>query len=72
MFNNVQISIDGMVCSACVASVERALERTQGVADVAVNLDNGEAFVAYESDKISVNSLLKAVDEAGFEASIND
>ncbi len=59
------LSIDGMMCNHCTASVKKALESFPGIRDVEVSLENKEAsFEA--SDKISDEVLKKLIDDAGF------
>ena len=63
--DKVEISIEGMTCSACVNSVTRVLSRVPGVANVNVDLDAGRALVA---GNVSPDSLIAAVEKAGYGA----
>ena len=58
------ISIDGMNCGHCSASVEKALRAVAGVGDVAVSLEKKNAVVTH--DNASVDALRAAVTGAGF------
>jgi copper chaperone len=59
------IKIKGMSCQHCVASTKKALEGVQGITDVSVDLDKGEA--CYEGS-VPFETVEKAVSAIGFEA----
>lgn len=65
-----QLVIGGMTCVACVGSVEKALQQVIGVTDVTVNFATQQAEVIGVTD---TDSLIKAVEKAGYQATlIND
>ncbi len=64
----IQLHIEGMTCAACVARVERALKRVEGVQEAVVNLATESATVLVEPDAVPVERLLQAVDVAGYRA----
>ncbi len=59
------IKVKGMSCSHCTGAVQDALEKLDGVKNVVVDLDKGEA--SYEGGGDS-NEACKAVEAVGFEA----
>ncbi len=61
------IVIDGMHCASCVASVEKALKRLDGVADASVNLATETASVSYDPNKVDTNDFKNAVEDVGYE-----
>ena len=63
--SELRLSIGGMMCAGCVASVEAALSGVNGVDKAQVNLGERTAFV---SGTASVEALKAAVEKAGFEA----
>jgi copper chaperone len=58
------VTIAGMSCGGCVASVQKALARI-GVerADVEV----GSAVVEYDEAKVSHEAVVEAIEDAGFD-----
>ncbi len=60
------ITVNGMSCQHCQASVEKALSAVQGVASAKVNLAKKTATVTLASD-VADDALMNAVREAGFE-----
>jgi Cu+-exporting ATPase len=65
----IRLPIEGMTCASCVSRVERALQRVPGVAKAEVNLATETATVAL-ADGASPDSLVAAVRDAGYEASL--
>ena len=65
----VELSINGMTCGHCVASVTEELSEVPGVLNVEVILNSGatsKATVAANTE-LDDNALRDAVSEAGFE-----
>lgn len=61
--------IKGMTCSACSASVERAVKKINGVRDVNVNLLSNSLSVDVPKDMDDA-VIIRAVQRAGYEASL--
>ena len=66
----VTLDVEGMTCAACQAHVERALRDTEGVSDASVNLMTHSARVVYQPSVAKLDSLVEAVREAGYDASL--
>ena len=62
------LNVQGMTCAACVRRIERALERVPGVAEANVNLPLHRATVRFDPSQASVPELVKAIEDAGYEA----
>ena len=60
------IKVKGMSCQHCVASVTKALSEIEGIADVQVNLEKGEATFT-ESNPVPDQSIKDAISKIGFE-----
>ena len=59
------LKIEGMTCKHCVMAVEKALGEVEGVKNVQVNLDRGEAtFEAAGS--VDLDAAKAAVEKAGY------
>lgn len=63
----VVFRVGGVTCSSCVASIETALERLDGVENVAVSVLQGQAVVKYLPDTLSAKEIKEAVEDTGFE-----
>ena len=64
------LNVEGMTCAACQSHVERALRDTEGVSDASVNLMTNSAKVVYQPAVTRLDSLVEAVREAGYNASL--
>ncbi|MGI9252495.1 MAG: heavy metal translocating P-type ATPase, partial [Thermomicrobiales bacterium] len=63
---DLTIPIEGMTCASCVRRVEKALERTPGVASASVNLATERASVSYDPAAADLGALRQAVESAGY------
>lgn len=63
----IALSVPGVHCGACIATVERVLAGEAGVHSARVNLTLKRATVEAEAD-VDVNQLIRALDGAGYEA----
>jgi Cu+-exporting ATPase len=57
--------VEGMTCAGCVAAVERKLNGMDGV-EATVSLPSESATIEYDENRVSVDDLLQAVEDAGF------
>jgi Cu+-exporting ATPase len=64
------IPVTGMTCAACSGRVQRALEKTPGVASAAVNLMTGDATVAFDPSVVAAEKLAATIQSAGYGASL--
>jgi Cu+-exporting ATPase len=62
----IRLGIKGMTCASCVARVERALKRAEGVEEARVNLTTEEVFLRLK-EGVDLKEVLKRVAEAGYE-----
>ena len=63
----ITMSVEGMTCGGCVASVTRVLKAVPGVTDVAVTLKPGSAKVTFDPAKTGAPALRSAVEDAGYD-----
>lgn len=68
----VQIGVKGMTCASCVARVERALDRVEGVQDATVNLATERATVSFDPAITAPTRLLESVEKAGYEPIVGE
>jgi len=61
----IRLSISGMTCAGCVATVEQALQNAPGVEQASVNFAEHTATV---SGSAKVETLIKAVKDSGYSA----
>lgn len=61
-----EFTVEGMTCAACSNRVERALNSAPGVRAAVVNLTTGRASVEYNPAVTDLDSLLAAIEKAGY------
>ncbi len=62
----ILLEIDGITCASCVARIEKALGRVEGVLSATVNLATTQATVAYDPARANPGQLREAVERAGY------
>lgn len=62
--------IAGMTCSSCSSSIEEGISQIGGVKSIAVSLSDGTATVTFDPELTEVELLRAAIEEMGFEASL--
>lgn len=67
---HITLNIDGMTCNGCVASVTKILQSVDGVASATVGLADKRAEVTFDATKTSVDALIAAVEDGGYDASL--
>ncbi|MCK4928462.1 MAG: copper ion binding protein, partial [Methanosarcinales archaeon] len=66
--DSVTLHITGMTCASCVQNIEKGLRKLDGVIKVSVNLTTEKGYVEYDSAKVSVKDIIKAVTDIGYGA----
>jgi copper chaperone CopZ len=64
----VTIKVEGMHCGGCSSSLEKKLKATEGVEQVTVSYEKGEAQIKYDDQKTSEAKLREAINSTGFKA----
>ena len=60
------VKVKGMSCQHCVSSVTKALSDIEGISDVQVSLEKGEATFN-ESGPVDAEKIKNAITKIGFE-----
>ncbi|XP_043560874.1 copper-transporting ATPase 1-like isoform X1 [Chiloscyllium plagiosum] len=69
--HSINISVEGMTCNSCVQTIEQQIGKLQGVCKITVSLENHNAAVMYNPEFQTPESLQEAIDDMGFEATLN-
>lgn len=65
----IELTIEGMTCASCVARVEKALKKVEGVQQANVNLATEQAWIQADAN-VSSERLIQAVQKAGYDAKL--
>jgi copper chaperone len=65
--SDVTLNVSGMTCEHCKKSVEAAVEALPGIESAKAIIQDGRVNVSFEPAKVSLDDILEAIREAGFE-----
>lgn len=60
------MSLEGLHCSDCAATIEKTVAKMSGVAEVSTSLSSGKLKVSYNPIKVSYPDLVKCVEKIGY------
>ncbi len=66
--HSFNLVIQGMSCASCVGRVEKALQNTEGVVNVSVNLATENAHIDVIQDAVTADHLIQVIKKAGYQA----
>ena len=69
---NKKFDVSGMTCSACSSHVEKSVSKLVGEGNVSVSLLTNSMQVKYDEKSVSDSDIIKAVEDAGYGASLSD
>ena len=63
----VTLPVEGMSCASCVLTIEKSLQKVDGVTAAAVNLALQTAEVKFDQQKAGINDLINTINNAGYD-----
>ena len=63
----IEVSVGGMTCAACVGRVERGLQKLEGVMAATVNLATERASIHYDPSQVTVPAIFETIKDIGYE-----
>ena len=66
--DEVTIKVQGMTCGGCARNLTKTLEALPGVSAANVSLEQANATVRYDPNKLDITAIRQAVENAGFDA----
>jgi Cu+-exporting ATPase len=66
-----KIKITGMTCSMCVRTIEKKLNKLEGVYKININLTSETASVEFDNNKVSINDIIQNIEDVGYGAKID-
>lgn len=61
------LKVAGMSCDHCVHSITKSIIALEGATDVKVDLSATTVKVEYDAEKLSVDSIKLAIEDAGYD-----
>jgi len=68
----ILLPIIGMTCANCVATLERASNKMDGVNQAVFNLSNESGMIEYDPEKLTLNDLVKRIERYGYQVLIGE
>ena len=69
-FKKISLPVEGMTCASCVARVEKALSKVDGIEDVSVNFATEKVSLSFNPDKVNEKIISSAVEDAGYKIDV--
>ncbi|MBS3782429.1 MAG: copper-translocating P-type ATPase [Candidatus Thermoplasmatota archaeon] len=63
---NKEVPIEDMHCASCAQAIEKSLDKVEGVEKSNVSYASEKASIEYDSSKVGINDISKAVEDAGY------
>ena len=63
----IKIGVSGMTCAACSATIERSLNKRDGVENAVVSLATNEAVVTFDPTLVNESDLVDAIESVGYD-----
>ncbi len=64
----IELTIEGMHCPGCAATIEKALVKTAGIHRASVNFTTRKSTIEYDPKKVTVERIKKCVEDIGYKA----
>ena len=62
----ISFDVNGMTCGGCTASVQRALNKLDGISHAEVSLSQGVATVVIDPAKVTPTQIVSAITHLGY------
>jgi len=72
LVKHLTLPITGMTCANCEATVERNINKLDGVNSVVVNLSSERASVEFNPDKIKLSDVVNRIEKAGYGIAVGE
>jgi copper chaperone len=66
-----RLNTSGMHCRSCSMLVDMTVGELEGVADVTTDHATGETVVSFDSDQVTVESIIGAIRSVGYDAEVS-
>jgi len=72
IMKKVNLTVTGMHCASCSATITRALTKFEPVDSANVNFQTGTATVTFDEDNADIDDLIRIITEKGFGAELEE
>lgn len=64
----IEVQIEGMTCTGCEEHVKSEINKLDGITNLAVSYENGNAIVDFDSQKTGIGKITEAINKTGYQA----
>ena len=62
----IEVGIEGMTCASCEEHITHSVYELNGVTKAITSYEKGNAFIAYDSSRVSMEDIRKAINNTGY------
>ena len=67
---SLSVLVDGMHCASCKATIEKTLDKFDGIASYQINLANDKMQLTYHPEQVSFSQIKKRIQDIGYDISL--
>ena len=67
---SIRLSISGMRCASCSASIENELRKKEGIKEANVYILNNTAVIKFDKETCDIDSIISCIESLGFKAKL--
>ncbi len=68
----ISAPVEGMTCASCVARVEKAISKVEGIKNVSVNFASEKASFEFNPDRVDLKEIENIVEKAGYKIKLDE
>lgn len=70
ILESIRLSISGMRCASCSASIENELRKKEGIKEANVYILNNTAVIKFDKETCDIDSIIACIESLGFKAKL--
>ncbi|AQQ59563.1 ATPase P [Helicobacter bilis] len=70
ILESIRLSISGMRCASCSASIENELRKKEGIKEANVYILNNTAIIKFDKETCDIDSIIACIESLGFKAKL--
>ena len=63
--SSIQLYLKGIHCLGCISKIETSLKNLTAIKNLAINLNNKKANIEWESKKLTLDTIISAIEKKG-------
>jgi len=74
LFNDKEttISIEGMTCMSCVATIKKEINKIVGIQKIDISLPKQEAKILYVPAKVNIKTIIEKIKKMGYQSELKE